>query len=145
MDEFQKLKEEIKGSLKDPLDIAMYHGIILGDPVTLEFHVKPFPNSDVIDRMVDKFKSQNKTKEATLKSNHEPNRTDDLRLYQWNLCKVREIHQIHQRMVFEDIFNSIMESNKLTSKPKCEGFNFIHPWWFVNCHENMIKATLGGK
>lgn len=145
MDEFQKLKEEIKGSLKDPVDIAAYFGIILGDPVTLEFHVKPFPKSDVIDRMVDKFKSQNKTKEATLESTHEPNWTDNSCLYQWNLCKVREIQQIHHRMVFEDIFNSIMESNKLTSKPKCEGFNFIHPWWFVNCHENMMKATLGEK
>ena len=69
----------------------MYHGIIFGDPVTLEFHVKPFPNSDIIDRMADKFKSQNKTKEATLESTHEPSRTDNSRLYQWNLCKVREI------------------------------------------------------
>lgn len=153
-DKFQKLKEEIKGSLKNPLDIAMYHGIVLGDPVTLKFHVRPFPKSEVIDRMCDKFKenfkSQNKTKKVTLKSTHDPNRNlqhvdgddiDNSLFYQWDFCEAREIYH---RMIFEDIFNSIMESNKLIPKPKCEGFDFIHPWWFVNCHENMIEAT-GGK
>lgn len=154
-DKFQKLKEEIRKSLKDPAEIAAYYGIVLRDPFTLVFHVRPFPKSEVIDRIADKFKenfkNQNKTKEITLKLTYDPNRNsqhvdgddiDNSLLYQWNLCEVREIHQ---RMIFEDIFNSIMESNKLTSKPKCEGFDFIHPWWFVNCHENMIEATSGGK
>lgn len=150
-DKFQKLKEEIKGSLKSPLDIGAYFGFVLGDPVTLEFHVGPFPKSEIIDRMADKFKSQNKTKEVTLKSTHDLNRNlqrvdvddiDNSLFYQWNFCEAKEIYH---RMIFEDIFNSIMESNKLTPKPKCEGFDFIHPWWFVNCHEDMVKETIGGK